>query len=219
MAFPARAGLLFLFIAASACAPCEPRPNLALYRDRLVKWHDSGAYAACFSKAAAPARSWLKRIATAKAPGGRPAVVLDIDETCLSNWRFLVHEQFATRSGPFERWADLHSDEVLRPTLQLFHEAKGAGIPVFFITGRPENLRTATVRQLHRAGFSGWSELYMRPRQYTLRSIIPFKSGVRRTLEARGYQIVLNMGDQWSDLEGGYALRTFKLPNPFYYIP
>jgi hypothetical protein len=30
---------------------------------------------------------------------------------------------------------------------------------------------------------------------------------------------VLNMGDQLSDLEGGYAERTFKLPNPFYWIP
>jgi hypothetical protein len=27
------------------------------------------------------------------------------------------------------------------------------------------------------------------------------------------------MGDQLSDLEGGYAERTFKLPNPFYWIP
>ena len=27
------------------------------------------------------------------------------------------------------------------------------------------------------------------------------------------------MGDQESDLSGGYAERTFKLPNPVYYLP
>jgi hypothetical protein len=31
--------------------------------------------------------------------------------------------------------------------------------------------------------------------------------------------IVANMGDQPSDLEGGFAERTFLLPNPFYRIP
>ena len=35
-------------------------------------------------------------------------------------------------------------------------------------------------------------------------------------LEAEGYTIIGNIGDQLSDLEGGHAERTFKLPNPFY---
>ena len=34
-----------------------------------------------------------------------------------------------------------------------------------------------------------------------------------------GLLIVVNMGDQDSDLAGGYAERTFKLPDPFYYVP
>ena len=32
-------------------------------------------------------------------------------------------------------------------------------------------------------------------------------------------RILLTMGDQLSDLNGGYAERTFKLPNPVYYLP
>jgi len=31
--------------------------------------------------------------------------------------------------------------------------------------------------------------------------------------------IIVNAGDQESDLAGGYAERAYKLPNPFYYIP
>ncbi len=30
---------------------------------------------------------------------------------------------------------------------------------------------------------------------------------------------LLNVGDQDSDLEGGYARNRVKLPNPFYFIP
>ena len=30
---------------------------------------------------------------------------------------------------------------------------------------------------------------------------------------------MLNVGDQWSDLQGGYADRILKLPNPTYYLP
>jgi predicted secreted acid phosphatase len=46
-----------------------------------------------------------------------------------------------------------------------------------------------------------------------------FKATKRSEIVEQGYTIVLNMGDQLSDLEGGYAERTFKLPNPFYWIP
>lgn len=36
---------------------------------------------------------------------------------------------------------------------------------------------------------------------------------------ARQANMVVNVGDQASDLLGGYAELTFKLPNPFYVIP
>lgn len=42
---------------------------------------------------------------------------------------------------------------------------------------------------------------------------------MRRSLARRGYRAVVDVGDQWSDLRGGGALRTFKLPNPMYTIP
>ena len=48
---------------------------------------------------------------------------------------------------------------------------------------------------------------------------IPYKSGTRAYIESLGYDIVGNFGDQFSDLEGGYADKTFKLPNPNYYLP
>ena len=48
---------------------------------------------------------------------------------------------------------------------------------------------------------------------------IRYKSGVRAHLEALGWDIVGNFGDQFSDLVGGFADKTFKLPNPNYFLP
>ena len=48
---------------------------------------------------------------------------------------------------------------------------------------------------------------------------IPYKSGTRAYIESQGYDIVASFGDQFSDLLGGYADKTFKMPNPNYYLP
>jgi predicted secreted acid phosphatase len=48
---------------------------------------------------------------------------------------------------------------------------------------------------------------------------IPYKSGTRAYIESQGYNVVADIGDQFSDLEGGFADKTFKMPNPNYYLP
>ncbi len=48
---------------------------------------------------------------------------------------------------------------------------------------------------------------------------IQYKSGTRAYIESLGYEIVADFGDQYSDLIGGFADKTFKLPNPNYYLP
>jgi predicted secreted acid phosphatase len=48
---------------------------------------------------------------------------------------------------------------------------------------------------------------------------IQYKSGTRAYIESQGYHVVADIGDQFSDLLGGYAQKTFKMPNPNYYLP
>jgi len=38
-------------------------------------------------------------------------------------------------------------------------------------------------------------------------------------IEEAGYAIIVTVGDQQSDLDGGFAECGFKLPDPFYFIP
>ena len=46
-----------------------------------------------------------------------------------------------------------------------------------------------------------------------------YKSLTRQHIESLGFDIVANFGDQFSDLNGGFADRTFKIPNPMYFLP
>jgi hypothetical protein len=48
---------------------------------------------------------------------------------------------------------------------------------------------------------------------------VDYKAYTRAHIEHLGYDILLNVGDQWSDLQGGHSDEVLKLPNPTYYLP
>ncbi|HTO68158.1 MAG TPA: HAD family acid phosphatase [Bradyrhizobium sp.] len=159
-----------------------------------------------------------------------PAIVLDIDETSLTNWPNLVADNFgfisggscdALPAGPcgFNAWIALAKAEALRPALKLFKAAKARRIAVIFITGRHDRLRDATLINLDHAGFDGWTELHTRPDSDEFATVQAYKTAERIKVEAEGYTIIANVGDQMSDINGEHARCTFKVPNPFYFIP
>ena len=52
------------------------------------------------------------------------------------------------------------------------------------------------------------------------KSAAVFKTEARAKLVLEGYRIRGNVGDQWTDLSGDHpGDRTFKLPNPMYFVP
>jgi predicted secreted acid phosphatase len=210
--------LLALALASCACPPREPKPNLTLLKWQCIQWHDDGGYDQAFTKAARPARRTLDHYLRGDTPQNY-AIVLDIDETLLSNWQYLRETDFSLQPGTFATWVKTEHAVALQPMRDIFNRAHAYRIPIFLVTGRSEALRAATIRDLEDAGYWGWSGLYMKPLNYKDSSIIPFKSGVRKMLSDHGYDIILNVGDQHSDLDGGYARHRVKLPNPFYYIP
>jgi acid phosphatase len=143
----------------------------------------------------------------------RPALVLDIDETALSNYAYFG--DFKNIVASLAQGAASATTPAIAPTLRLYNAAKAEGVSVFFITGRPTAFQNLTVQNLTRAGYSGWSGLVLSPGG----DLTDYKSAARAGIEQQGYRIVLNVGDQETDLAGGYADRAFKLPNPFYYSP
>jgi predicted secreted acid phosphatase len=157
-------------------------------------------------------------------------LVLDIDETALSNWEIIKLDDFGRPiAGPcnpgsgapcgWAAWDQLGRDPAIKPTLHVFRSARSANVAVFFITGRPESQRAATERNLRKAGYGGYTRLFMVPDGAHYASAADFKTPVRMEIERMGYTIIANMGDQPSDLRGGLAEKKFLLPDPFYRVP
>jgi predicted secreted acid phosphatase len=103
--------------------------------------------------------------------------------------------------------------------MDIFTAARDRGVAIFFITGRHETQRTATERNLQSVGYTGYTELIMESRGAHYVSAADFKAPQRAQIEQQGYTIIANVGDQPSDLDGGFSEQTYLLPNPFYRIP
>ncbi len=202
------------------------------YAPALKTYHDSGSYMRDFAAVDGKAKNFLGArlfFGGRHCPRGtirafhrgceRTALVLDIDETSLSNYSNLATTNFTNTTAQLAIGVVGANDPVLAPTLDLYDFAKSHGVAVFFITGRPASIplvRTQTEANLHSAGYQSWDGLILNP---TIGgSAIPYKSGERAKIEQQGFDIVANVGDQESDLRGGHADRGFKLPNPFYFI-
>ncbi|MFL6351686.1 MAG: HAD family acid phosphatase [Bryobacteraceae bacterium] len=192
-----------------------------------LAYHDSGRYDRDLAIVAGQAERWLASRARAVR---QPALVLDIDETALSNWEVIKLDDFGrpiegacvpATDAPcgWAAWDQLGRDPAIQPTLQLFRRARALKVTVFFITGRPESQRAATMRNLVAAGYGGYAKLYMVPNGAHFASAADFKAPIRAEIEQAGHTIVANMGDQPSDLHGGHAEKRFLLPDPFYRVP
>jgi predicted secreted acid phosphatase len=204
----------------------EP-PNVGDAKIYALRYYDSGDYARDLEMIADQANDWLRsRAGSAE----RPALVLDIDETALSNWEIIKRDDFGrpiggpckvTSDAPcgWAAWDQLGRDPAIEQTLRLFQQARALNVTVFFITGRPENQRRATERNLAAVGYNGYEKLYMVPNGAHFESAAYFKAPVRAEIEQQGYTIIENVGDQPSDLLGGHAEKKFLLPDPFYRVP
>ena len=196
--------------------------NLDLLRKEVQVYHDSGAYHKELTDVTTRADHFILQRAKVNTKSDHPkklAIVLDIDETSLSNYNKMLARHFVADHKQIHQDILKADAPVIKPMLLLYEDALKHGITVFFITGRPESERTATMMNLKSAGFHHWAHLYLRPNHYHKKSITPFKSKTRASISKQGYEIIASIGDQYSDLKGGYAEKTFKLPNPYYYLP
>ncbi|TVU17105.1 hypothetical protein EJB05_33119, partial [Eragrostis curvula] len=108
----------------------------------------------------------------------------------------------------------------LPEVLEVYERLLALGIKVVFITGRHDYQREPTIKNLRSAGYHTWEKLELKyvsacaPLQFSANQ----RFDMTKLVDA-GYRIVGNMGDQWSDLVGApEGDRTFKVPDPMYYV-
>jgi predicted secreted acid phosphatase len=141
------------------------------------------------------AQSYLTSALAAVPSGEKPAIVLDIDNTALASY---FYSSYPTPATP--------------PVLAIAQYASAHGAKVFFVTARPDLIDEITENNLTSVGYTV-DGLYSRNFIQLFEPIQTFKTAARQQITANGYTIVANIGNSQTDLDGGYAQATFKLPD------
>jgi predicted secreted acid phosphatase len=192
------------------------------------------------------AEGWLK--AQAHRPDrARKAILLDVDDTSLNTYNYEIASNFAFNPQTNGQFVTDQKFPPVFGMVDLVKKAETEGYAIFFLTGRGAAQEPATLGNLTADGIGvdagypkpttlsdGEDGLFTKPAvadypDYLKTACaadpngscttIHYKSATRAHIESLGYDIVANFGDQYSDLKGGYADETFKLPNPTYFLP
>ncbi len=209
--------------AVAPVAPGESIQNLDNIKAQLRAYHDCVRPTVCYQHdldaQANRAIAFLHHRVPRPQTDQKLALILDIDETTLSNYDEMTSADFAYDSARFNAWVDSAQAPAIAGTLSLYKEAQSLGVAVIFITGRTESQRAVTEQNLRNAGFDNWQQLILRQPDEESSTALDFKSAARGRVVASGYKIILNVGDQWSDLRGkSLAEYSVKYPDPFYFL-
>ncbi|KAL1210655.1 Acid phosphatase 1 [Cardamine amara subsp. amara] len=153
---------------------------------------------------------------------GKDAWVFDIDETLLSNIEYYKAHGYGSEpydNTKFNEWVVQGKAPGFGASLRLYKALKKLGFTIILLTGRDESQRSITEKNLRDAGYFGWNRLLLRGHEDQGKAAAQYKSEQRSKVAEEGFKIHGNTGDQWSDLQGfAVAARSFKVPNPMYYI-
>ncbi|WP_030251455.1 MULTISPECIES: HAD family acid phosphatase [unclassified Streptomyces] len=138
---------------------------------------------------------YLKQRIAATKPGEKQAIVFDIDNTTLETDFGFSYPQPANK-----------------PVLEVARYAQERGVALFFVTARPDIIHSFTEYNLKQAGYQV-SGLYVRNFIDLFKNVAEYKTAQRVNVEKKGYTIIANIGNSATDLSGGHAEKTYKLPD------
>ncbi|HVT62354.1 MAG TPA: HAD family acid phosphatase, partial [Legionellaceae bacterium] len=113
--------------------------NLGLLKKQIMQYHDSGLYTREIEKVTEQAKQYIEQQVLHNARLANPqklAIVLDIDETCLSNYKNMTTIDFANLPSEIKRQLLAADEPAIKPVHDLYLKALEHNISVFFVTGR-----------------------------------------------------------------------------------
>ncbi|MFK4148997.1 HAD family acid phosphatase [Streptomyces sp. NPDC004065] len=207
----------------------------ALDANGVYQASPTSQYAKDLARIDADAKRYIDKAAhKAHHRGQKPAVVFDIDDTLLLSLDYEKRYNYTYNSASWAEYVNRADRPEVFGSPELVRYAARKGVTVFYNSGLNEAQRSAAVENLKKVG----ADVNLDPAHMFLKdaanppaylsgcatpgawkcTTVQYKSGTRKHIEDLGYDIVANFGDQYSDLDGGYADRTYKLPNPTYFV-
>lgn len=209
----------FLLVTAAILTHCSSEPmfqitNLGAAKNAVQGYYESGEYNRECAKVIDDAISHINGIKL----NDKSAVVFDIDETALSNYEHTKKIGFGYDQKLWNEWTKEGRAPAIKETKRFYDHLISKNIRVIFISGRYEEVRDATKRNLIEQGYTKFDTLIVRADNEQKMPAAEFKAAKREKLVKQGYDIIASIGDQWSDLVGGNAGYKIKLPNFIYLL-
>jgi predicted secreted acid phosphatase len=173
---------------------------------------------------------------TATKHHGRAAIVLDADDTTL--WTYDMEDgamKFNFDPALQDVWVQDQRFPATPKMARVVKAAQRGGCKIVGLTGRNDNQKAATIANLNKLYdgafrsdlyFTKWTGVGASQQPSYIHcavakcTTVEYKSQTRKHIERDLHlRIVANFGDQFSDLLGGHAQKSYKLPNPTYYLP
>jgi len=207
--------LIFVFL--MLCNGCGRQRliNLTIAKDRVERYHECGQYDKDLNKIVDRAIRHFRNVSTYN----NSTVIFDIDDTVLSDYADEKSISFGYIPKLSHEWILSADAPAIPQTKRLYDYLINRGFCIIFLTGRKYNEYDATIKNLNDQGFNRFDKLIVRQQDETKLTALEYKTARRKKLSQQGYKIVGNIGDQWSDLKGGYSGYIEKLPNFRYMIP
>jgi len=156
------------------------------------------------------------------------AIVLDIDETRAvesaslraKDYGFIISGRVICRAdrGGLLAWIGMARAEPIKPVLTspVWPSARRGRSSPHRTSGR---LRQRPAQPCGAAGYE-WTGVLLKPDALTTQSAVEFKAPERKKLVDQGYTIIGKHGGIRNERSRGRVRRaTYKLPNPFYFVP
>ncbi|MEU9736988.1 HAD family acid phosphatase [Streptomyces sp. NPDC048002] len=138
---------------------------------------------------------YLKQRIADTGPGEKQAIVLDIDNTALET-----------------DFGFSYPSPANKPVLDVARYAQEHGVALFFVTARPGIIYSFTDYNLKHRGYKV-AGLHVRGFLDLFKNVADYKTAQRVAIENKGYTIIANIGNSATDLSGGHAEKTYKLPD------
>jgi acid phosphatase len=206
--------ILILFSALLLFSCASQIQNLHFVKEEISAYYESGSFDKEVDEVINDA---IKKFGSIRVEDST-AVVFDVDETALNNYEAIKEISFGYSPRLWDEWIEEARAPAISGVKKLYDYLVNKGVEIIFISGRKEHHFEATMQNLHSVGYSQFDTLIVRIKNDYGQKAVDFKSKKREELTAKGYKIIGNVGDQWSDLEGPYSGIKVKIPDYLYYV-
>lgn len=204
--------IFFMLIFTISCTKTAKKNQFTAKNEYMVQsvlWYQqSGEMKALYYQAYNTARLMLDEYLNNTKSDRKKAVIVDIDETILSNVRYeadmILSDSSSTKSY-WKRWVDSAKSDTLPGALEFLKYAQKKGVEVFYISNRMTADIASSLKNLNKFNFP-----YSDEKHLIFKSDQSSSKEARRRQVARDYEIILICGDNLGDFSSAFDDRSIK---------